>query len=693
MAYQFYIDTVLVSNPSGEEALDTMVKRDASLGGFLITQEAEFLFTGDAYTILYNKFFSDSFCSQVDLLILEQCSSLVTYEFYHGVVKMSDITVDLEACTIKTKAYDNSFYAYINNNRSVEVTLTSTRTKTGEDITPPTPYDITMFKPSTGAALVDLCKAYRLVDVMEFICLWLSDNQVGFRSDYLGDEATEIFVTQGDAIRLLGQAPTDFKLPFGTLREEVHKKMNISFFIELATGTAAPTLRMENRDYFYTQNQVLTFTDVLNIKVAAAKEKLYGTVNVGSETTLSGGAYTFNEGTSYTGYKPETFQIRGQCNADNQLDLMSRYIISSNVIEEVLTNAGSTDYDEEIFFIVCDNIDTVAFTADAVDTLYGAGKIYNQFLNNKNSVDRFYGYLHGDVFDYAGDDTDEFRAGTGSDEAYSTQVNGLPANWTNVPQAGVTVDPYPFPDETTTPNFDGGGNYDNTVYEYTCPSDGTYSFAMGLQTYATGLGMDDYYTSCPGILAGEGIYYCRVTLTIENQTTGDTQVLTKFKQDDDPELFALTAVLSCTTGDVINCRAEFIFRIFPVIDLSDPANPTFFNYTFPQNNIWSNCLQSQGQYRTIIVNQEGSYFEANGTPSSGAEVSSQPADIYRTYRYEFEFPMTGDEFRTLMADPTGIFTFTHRGVTRSGWIEEIKYKNFEQTAQIKIIAANAAISN
>lgn len=109
MSYIYLLDGIEFDAPVNDKELVTTIKRGANLDGFLVTQDAELTFYGDAYTYISDKFFNDGYCTEIEVEILEECEGYVE-EIYTGIIKLSAITIDEDECTVRTKVQDNSSF-------------------------------------------------------------------------------------------------------------------------------------------------------------------------------------------------------------------------------------------------------------------------------------------------------------------------------------------------------------------------------------------------------------------------------------------------------------------------------------------------------------------------------------------------------------------------------------------------------
>ena len=679
MAYIFLLDGVEFDSPVNDQDLVTTIRRGANLDGFLVTQDAEFMFTGDAYVYLSDKFYNDGFCSEVEVEILEDCDGFVT-EVYKGIIKMSSIKIDEDTCTIKSKVQDNSFYSYVNNNKSYDVSPTQTGTKTGIEITPPTIYEITVFDPDNGNISPDTVKAYRVYDLIDHAITVMTDGKVGFTSDYLWNQDEELFLTTGNALAIAGNYPS-FTYSFDKLYSELNKLFNLSFFIE-QDDYSIPTIRIEPKDYFYSTSEGIAFEDLKGLDISVAQEKIYGTVTLGSKKISDAqGQFLFNENTPFYGFKEEKFYPIGQCNLDTELNLVNDYILSSNIIEDCVTEVSPNYYDD-LIFVSCGNLDVNNYTADAI--LYELGGtappyLYNLNLNNYNKAQRYFNFLPGNLLDAFNVSSNNFRAEKQTDEVYNAGFGGS-ASDTQLPLIGsgstanysyydylLSIEPYDFPDESSPGNYDLGGNYNNATYEYTIPSDGRYTFTAQIF-------YDLVRTFSNNQQGGFQVRDLRISIRRYNS-------LSVFQEENEtintiPYVLGTyeangSASFDAFAGDIIRVKVTIYVRLWEDLIL------------FP----------TSGRVKFGLKIKGASFFESN---SDNVIVGASQVN-YKIIKYEFQLPVSKADFNTLLADPTGLQTFTkwsealQQFRTRRAWLEEIKYNNWTGLASIKLIANNAII--
>jgi hypothetical protein len=672
MAFIFYIDSQLTDQPENDKQLTTSIKRDSSLGALLLTQDVNLVWFGNndpdlgtisAYSYL-KSLWETGICGEAELKIYDQISDSVTYLHYTGIIKIADLKFDLQKVSLSTTVEDNSFYSYINNNKSIKVYLTSDKTKSKFNITPPAFYDIQCFDSEFGVYGNDV-KMYRVYDIFEFLIGAITDNKVGFYSDFLQSTDIELFITKGFCIINPTREPDiPIEVSFQQLFDEI-KKLPIStdtpepiaFFID-NSDPDNPILRIENESYFFDSTEVYRFADIKELLMYAETDKLYSLVRVGSDKTIDGAApeYTFTESTSYFGFKEETFPVFGQCNNDAELNLVNNFIISSNAINSAYMG-GVTDFIDDIFLI---QVDTSTDQA-VMHSFYGQSPpfYYNIGLNNANKLTLYSNSLQNNIGNFLGIGSDGFRSSLSVDKTYTNNPN-VPGGATFIPSVfggGYLQIPHPlFIDDITGNNFDGNNNFDPATDQYLVPADGNYSFGGELRFTIEGLQSNIWFRITYSVLHYDS------TLTTVKSSAGTLH------NSGSNGNFSLSLNHACVAqaGDIV----------IPVV--------TVRLYVANGGN-WPPI-----PYYQAVKFQSISFFECNGTPEGGITLSANQSDNYRILVAEFTDSIPVNSFRNIVSNPKALYPFEKDGITRFGWIKEMKRNDQTGLTQIKLITSNAA---
>lgn len=674
MAFQFYIDDLLTDQPDNDMDLKSTIRRDSNLGAVLLTQDVKLQYTNNnglptgitsGYAYL-KSLWDGGLCSEATIKIYDQISDSSTILHYTGTIKIADIELDEQRVSLSVELQDNSFFAYVNNNKNVKAALISDKTKSKLNITPPTLYDINFFSSETGN-YGDPVKMYRIYDVFKFLIPAITDNKVTFESDFLISTDIELFLTRGNCIVKPADEPDPvIEISFLELFNEV-KKLPISttvtepigFFID-ATDPENPVLRIENESYFFGSTTVFQFSDIKELKTYAKTDKLYSSVRVGSTNTIDGyspDTYTFVESTQYFGWKEENFTVFGQCNNDIELDLVNNFVISSNAVNSAYYGAV-TDFESDLFIVQVEAVNPIAFTGDAKGYDFFATAppyYYNLGLNNAAKLTLYSNSLQNNIGNFLGIGSDGFRASMDADMTFTTNPN-QPGGSIFVPPilSSFSVAQPIYVDDSTGSNYDGNNNYDPTTGEYTMPSDGTFSFASNVRFTVQGL--------------QSGIF-CRIAIGISH-------------------FDATLTTLKNTVSSVHNSSANGNFSLSTALITSGISTDKVIS------NISIQFYVPNGNYPAIpyyqaVTFQSISFFECNGTPEGAVVLAANQSDNYRILQHEFQYHIPIDDWVNIVANPIGLFPFEKGGVTRFGWIDEIRRNDQTGACTIKLISSNA----
>lgn len=656
MKYKYNIAGIVYVDETeiiGWEDMTTTIKR--AKGGILITQDVKLRFKGAPYKHLYSAFFGEGYCTELETVIHESCDEGATWNKIHtGLIKNSAITINETNCIAEAIVFDDSYYARINNNRSIETAFAG-KTKNGETIPTPTQQNLKMFNPADGSpALVDNVPAYRVHDVLKYMVSFMSDDGVDFLTDHLNAGTFKnLCVTNGYALRT-GLLSPDHPLifQFGKTFDETHKKLNISFNIE---DGAKPVFRLENKPFFYQDTVVAELTDVNEIIIKTKNQEIYSQIQLGSDDTDKAVELHFPDDISYEGFKDEKFFLLGQCNdLDNILNLKSTWIIASNIIEKLVMkfeddgtgvlisdagNDGDDSFDDEIFLISCEETPYISGQFLPTKTNWLAATppyFYNAELRNSQCVNRYLGFIPNSIAGYFGVATNRFKAIKTTDEEWTDTT--IP-----VPPTGEIETPVSFENDSTGGAFDDGNNYSNSIYEYTCPFGGVYSFNQFFTYTQAGLyNFPDNWFSFTlmfkrydsGGVAGGVLLQ---TLTATTTTHPSNGTFTK----------SFSGTMNCNAGDVVVVSVQI------VLDGS---------FTLPLHQ----------SFKMLA----GSYFECTDaiTGADGVVATSDPND-YKIIQVDFTHPINSALFRTIKANPKGKFKITSNGRSRLAWIDVMQHKH------------------
>jgi len=608
--FKHFINEVLLEDePDGWENFVINIVRDRDAQALIVKFPITLKFIGDGFNILKDKFDEpQGYCEDFDYRVEKSCDAGFT-TLFRAKIFISKIEFNLNKKTAESQIEDNSFFARVFNNKSLPATIDVGKSKNDVVITTPTAIDLTLFTPSTGADLPDTREVYDVKDVFTFLTQWMSDGEIGFRSDFYDnladDESTSI--ATGTQIRTFaGVAPT---LSFDELFQDQRKLYNLLMTIE-TDPDGSVFLRVEDDEFFFGSGNTISLTDLDDMIESVIEEDLFSSVKFGSEG--SGTIGTFPQFT-FQSWNDEEFIISGQCNSDNQLDLTIDSVTNSNVIEAIL--GGDDDFDDDIVFIQYTKSTSAATKTNPQNNI-PADTIYNeQYLNSDVSV-RY--DLQGNITRFLGDGDDEFQA--------SNTVDVIELA---VPNAGTITEPFPYDDDFTPPNFDPNGNYTlGPDFRYTFPLTGVYTFQVN-QLYRW-----DVF--------GAGM------------VSGTVQI--RLKRFDAGDVLQETLILGGETEFAPNPAPNTPYTINRIFGVN--GNATDYIIASPLALVTGPGATGDLRYLT------GSTYAAIATDNGGGLFEEKDIDEYRIIKVSFDRAMDAQQIKELTDQPFKSVTVDHDGVTQ-----------------------------
>jgi len=441
----------------GLEALEEKLSYQEVLNFYLVEVIGNLKFTGELYETLYNNFKTNP-CGESEIEILDKQEIIFT-----GVIIYNEIQWDIVRCIADCEITDNNYFNLIDNNKSIKAYLDVARSKNDKlngvaAISLQT--NITL-KDETNVTSYTGRNGIRLYDAFKMLVEFMSDGEVEFASDYFDPSGTgtdlakySVLIT-GVSIRDgSGIYPT---MNFEDLFDDVNRLFNIAASIEKSGETV--TLRIEDKAYFRGAPSTTVITAPKEIIQNINSEDFYAKVTFGSRDVSDD--LTYYPDIPFTGFQQEEYHLLGQCNTGNELDLRLKTLITdTNIIQDVLPSGTSNDsYDDDIFLVQLDSGNNAVMTLDPTATQY----YYNVGLSNYEVSQRWFNGIPNSIASWLVDaSTEGFRASNLSDLSLT-------------PAASVDI---VFSDDSTSPNYDTGGNYDTATGRYTAAQAGSFTFHL-----------------------------------------------------------------------------------------------------------------------------------------------------------------------------------------------------------------------
>lgn len=240
--------------------------------------------------------------------------------------------------------------------------------------------------------------------------------------------------------------------------------------------TDNPKIRLEPESYLYSDSTGIFLTENDTITRTIDYDKLFNRLVIGSETFIQDfGNVEPMYYTPFLSFVKETYNIDGVIGVDNELNLVSKYVIDSNEISDFI-QGSNTNHDDKIFMVQYDAVNLTATKGEYFPGDNSNSKYYNEQLLNSNVAQRF-DYL-GTVALGLGNLDALFRAG----QELPVIQNGLHIDdiddviWTVPPDTLTVYGRYRFDNDSTPPNFDTDNNFDLPLNQFVAPISGTYRF-------------------------------------------------------------------------------------------------------------------------------------------------------------------------------------------------------------------------
>ena len=653
----FTLDNIPVSDAIDWTDVQSSLKRNDELNLLVLDQQGNITFDKDGYTYIVDKVENDGFCTFVQLNVYDYCEEGSPIEIVKARLYLSDVTIDEYNCQVQCKITDDSFFALINNNKSIKATVSAGTSKNGVAITAAESANkIEIYEPPSNSASRTLY-GVRVYEAFRFLIEFMSDGVIGFASDTFDDDTLwkGLYITSGYKIRNSDQTTTPPLPPFSfaELFKEINNRIPIGILIE--NPFTNPVVRIESLDYFYANATTFEFANIEQIKTRFDTQKLYSKVKFEQPNYYDPLSSTFPADIKFRGWKEEEFHVLGQCNIDKTLDLTVDWSCSSNDFETSM--GGNEDYDDKLFLI--DAVYDTDNDAQNVPTnflgLSPAQYYPNERLTNSSISARLFGAVANSIASFFG-----------------TVGNGLFFAYLTTPQtynsSGVDV-LAPFPFNATLSNV--GGLYNTTTYKYTVTDTGVFSFKCNFN----------------------------ISITAQYPVANQLDILWKLTLDRYDSSNTLIE-----TKDAFVPNYSFNFSVPPVLYYRNSSIGTFniglgVETSFVMNNgdYIVASLRKENSFGDIdyTINQGNqTFFECYNNTIGGGDFAVYDTDDFPIQIHEIEYKMSIADFQNIQSNSKNSYGFyTNIDRIRYGWISELKYNHYKGVAQVKLITDKRSQSN
>ena len=396
--YSVYFDNLLQAPEDIININDVLQKSIIREDGYFSTEqiireksELELSFTGCSYDYIRERM-RDNTCDIVSVIIKDSIGDV----FYSGIINVVLCEFTPSKKIAKTVIKDTSFSAYIREYMDVELSLYNTSTKDCDNLQ--SPLDTFLMKNvALDNTTVISINAFDVLVTIKYLINYFTNNSIEVVSDYLSDN--KYAITTGYNMHNHGSQPDEIypSISIQNLFNELRKKLNLYMGIEY-DEFGNPYLRIEQQSYFYADVELMAINEVpLSLIEEYDIKRNFSSIKAGSENfrpveETSPITYAQNR---YVAWNKESYAGCGTCASEKEsiLDLVSNYIIDSNVIYEALNWATGDDYgnDSSIFLF---NYEVSGTSNVSKRTFFTTYYHYNESIKNAYVLENWLDYYN-----------------------------------------------------------------------------------------------------------------------------------------------------------------------------------------------------------------------------------------------------------------------------------------------------------
>lgn len=653
---RFIFDTNIVDPAANWEEVSSTIKRDEQYNLFLLYQEYTLNFIGSGFDYIMDKITNDGFCTQIDITIQSQCDQSWS-TIFNGIIFISDCEVNEKKCEVKCKVSDKSFFSKVNNNKNIKTSLGGVFTKNLVPLAAASQYDLDVYNVTANALVRNNVPCCRIEEAFNYFISFMTDSTVTFASSTfgVGGEWEGLCITTGE--RLRGITPTInlgqwSAFNFLTLFQEINNRIPIILLVE--NPFSNPIIRIESLEYLYGSSNTFNATNIDEIITSYDNEKLYAIIKFGSPTDTI--TIDFPESIDFFGFKTEEFHVLGTCNLDQSLDLSSDWVVSSNIIQQVV--AASQDYDKDIILINSEltDISNGRTTNANFLNVTPARYHYNELLNNDNISQRYLPELSNSMA--------SFYVDTNLGQAMGYSIANITHSVFNTLED--------FTGIILAEAYNYGNFFDSTTGIYTAQQPAVYQVTSGVTFNfgtQTSVGYNVYQVWIEHY-DQSNVLKNRYEIAAANQTINGERVWAA----NYPANTIITKVLAPTaitmvTGDYLAMRIK--------------------SYPYGYLNLG---IALGAQLYQILSGLSRTYLKIIDTTIAGGVFNDVDPNNIKVQLHKFNYPMTQDDFNSVLNNPVGKIGFAmNNQQLRYGWIKELKYNHTSAMASFVLSTSKSTI--
>jgi hypothetical protein len=467
--FRHILNGTVINEPIDWTSFTGEISRDAKSRTILPAYPSSANFGADGYGILRALFVS-ALCDIVDYQVDERCGTAWRTALRCKII-IADCVFNLTKCQVKASLVDDSIGARITNNRKIPIRYTSELTKNEDNLNPTPVIQVSIFDPADTDPNAYLTPNRRMADWFAAIThavRYITDDNVSVVSDWYANlpDNERWAITTGYQLRTADTQPRGLYMTwsFDELFTELAIKYDLWIFAT-RDANGDPVINIEPMSALMGSGLAMEHEAVEDLEQDIDTDQLYASVAVGSETGIANlDAVESLPFLVLIGQSEERFHFTGVCNTDQELDLVNKWSICTNLIERTL--GGNAEQDDKLFFVQYDRTTLDATKGNDFDPSFQ----YNPALMNFRVLER---YLLPSSISVATTDPDTLNG-----KVERPLPAPVPQGNIFTPTGAATFFLLGAELDYTVVISDPGGNFQLSPGRYTAPVQGFYSFTF-----------------------------------------------------------------------------------------------------------------------------------------------------------------------------------------------------------------------
>ena len=386
MGLSVYLGSAIVPSPGDLDGFEQRIVRDFDRRMVYSEAPGTVKFTGAAWRILRDAFEAD-YCASIPVRVYDDCTGIAQL-ILSGEVILADIKWNLSRCVAEAPIQVASVGARILDNMDLVISPVATESKDGIQITPCSPFTLTIFDPQNPATTTTR-PARDWKEAMRHAIDFLTDGTVIVTNawyDALPDDE-RIALVQGVVWRTGSQPDDPVQWSLSSLWMEIAKRFNLWMVVRQdANGIASITILSDADSFSASPSMSIALVD--GIVQSIDSDALFGSVRVGEqrEANRTGDAYSALPYFRSVTHIDEQYGVKCLCNRGQALDLTCTWAADHGILENTMWRDTSNVKIDESVCVLQYTASTSTVTAVAY---LATDPLYNDAMLNYRIVNRY----------------------------------------------------------------------------------------------------------------------------------------------------------------------------------------------------------------------------------------------------------------------------------------------------------------